>query len=219
VMALRLNPVPSTKAKPRLSTVVSEVLEAVRYIKSEPVIMGLFAFSVLPAVLVMPFFYGLIPVYAAEVFMVGPGTLGLLMASVGAGSIMGTLALASIGDLRHKGMFIIGFIILTAIAMALFARSPSVGFAIPVLMLGSIGVMGFFSTTSATIQSMLPTEIRGRVTGIYIMTFGLMPLGSLAAGVIAESLGAPTATLIASGVVLVAAISLSLKFKQIWRIR
>ena len=51
------------------------------------------------------------------------------------------------------------------------------------------------------------------------MAFGLMPLGSLAAGMIAESLGAPTATLIASGVVFVAAISLSLKFKQIWGIR
>lgn len=219
LMALKLNPVPSTKAKPKLNKVASEILEAVRYIKSEPVIRGLLAFSILPPILVIPFLHGLIPVYAAEVYMVGPGTLGLLMASVGAGSIIGTLTLASFGNLERRGLFIVGFLGLAAISMALFSWSPSVNFAIPVLMLGSIGVMGYFSTTIATLQSRMPAEIRGRVTGIYIMAFGLMPVGSVAAGMIAESLGAPTATMISSVVVLVAAIGLSLKFPQVWRVR
>ena len=207
----------ATSGQPKLNArgALSEILEGVRYIRDTPVVLGLMLFGFLPTVLISPFLHGLIPVYAAEVYDVGPATLGLLMSAVGAGFLTGTLVLASIGDVPHKGVMILGCIALICVSMVAFALNPSIALAFPIVALGSMGTMGYFSITGATMQSILPDGIRGRVSGIYILTFGAMPAGNLAAGVISENMGAPTATLIACGLVVVAASVLMVLFPSI----
>ena len=202
-----------SKLNPRAA--ISEILDGVRYIRENPVVLGLLLLGFIPAVLVSPFLHGLIPVYAAEVYKVGPVTLGLLMSSVGAGFLTGTLVIASLGDIQRKGPMITGCIVLIAVSMAALALNPSINLAYPLVAIGSMGTMGFFSITGATMQSILPDNIRGRVSGIYIMTFGAMPAGNLAAGVISQNMGAPAATLIACGLVVVAASALMALFPSI----
>ena len=205
--------VSQSKLSPRAA--LSEILEGVRYIRETPVVLGLLLLGFLPTVLISPFLHGLIPVYAAEVYDVGAATLGLLMSAVGAGFLAGTLLLASLGDIPRKGLMIIGCIALICVSMLAFALNPTVAMAYPIVALGSMGTMGYFSITGATMQSILPDGIRGRVSGIYILTFGAMPAGNLAAGIISENMGAPTATLIACALVILAATALMLLFPSI----
>ena len=209
-------PTGQSKLNPRI--VLSEIMEAVRYIRETPVVLGLFLLGFIPSVLISPFLHGLIPVYAAEVYEVGAATLGLLMSAVGAGFLTGTLLLASLGDIQRKGLMIIGCIALICVSMLALALSPTIELAFPLVAIGSMGTMGFFSITSATMQSILPDGIRGRVSGIYIMTFGAMPLGNLTAGIISQNMGAPTATLTACGLVVVAATALLILFPSIRRL-
>ncbi len=218
-MALGLSVAPS-ESKDRLNMrgALSEILEGARYIRERPVVLGLLLFGFIPTVLVSPFLHGLIPVYAAEVFGVGPAKLGLLMSAVGAGFLAGTLVIASLGDALRKGMMILGSIALICVSMVGFSLNPTIELAYPLVALGSVGTMGFFSMTSATMQSILPDGIRGRVSGIYILTFGAMPAGNLAAGVISQNMGAPTATLIACGLIIAATVVLTLKFPAIRRL-
>jgi hypothetical protein len=49
------------------------------------------------------------------------------------------------------------------------------------------------ATNNILVQSNIPDEVRGRVMGLYMMTFGLNSFGTLPAGAIADSLGAPVA--------------------------
>ena len=205
-----------SKLSPRAA--ISEILDGVRYIRENSVVLGLLLLGFIPAVLVSPFLHGLIPVYAAEVYKVGPVTLGLLMSSVGAGFLTGTLVIASLGDIQRKGLMIMGCIALIAVSMAALALNPSINLAYPLVAVGSMGTMGFFSITGATMQSILPDNIRGRVSGIYIMTFGAMPAGNLMAGVISQNMGAPTATLIACGLVIFAATTLMVLFPSLRRL-
>lgn len=202
----------------KIKNAFSGIVEGARYVKSEPLVMGLMMFGAIPAVLIMPFAHGLLPVYTGEVYNVGPAKLGLLMSAIGAGSLLGTLVIASIGDVRHKGKVIVASLALTAIGMAAFSQNESLNAAYPLVMMISIGIMGFFSTTSATIQSIVPDHLRGRVIGIYILSFGMMPFGSLAAGFIAQQLGAQMATLIGGGLVLLVLAALTLVFRQVWRL-
>ena len=218
-LALGLNTfAPDTQSKLSPRDALAQILEGVRYIRETPVVLGLMLLGFIPAVLVSPFLHGLIPVYAAEVYEVGPATLGLLMSAVGAGFLTGTLALASLGDIRRKGPMIIGCIALICVSMAALALNPTINLAYPLVAIGSMGTMGFFSITSATMQSILPDGIRGRVSGIYIMTFGAMPLGNLTAGVISENMGAPVATMTACGVIVVVATVLMVLFPSIRRL-
>ena len=127
--------------------------------------------------------------------------------------------LASFTDIRFRGRLIIAAIALTGATMIVFSRVPTIQMAIPVLMLVSAWTMVFFSTASATVQSIVTDAFRGRVASIYALTFGSLPLGSLLAGGLAQLVGAPMATLIAGALMLVALAVLAFMFRAIWRLR
>ena len=197
----------------RLPTVFSDLREGVRYVLSQPLLIGLFTLTAMPALLVMPSIQGLMPVYAAEVFNVDARGLGLLLSAVGAGSTLGTFALASIGDIRRKTVVVLVSVLVLAVGTAIFSINVFFHTAYLNLMIVSAAMMTLFSVSSATVQSTVPDEYRGRVSSLYMLTWGLFPFGSLAAGFLAERLGAPHATQIAAGTMLV------LFALAVWRIK
>ena len=80
-------------------------------------------------------------------------------------------------------------------------------------MIISAAMMTLFSVSSATVQGMVPDRYRGRVSGLYMLTWGMFPLGSVTTGFLADRLGAPHATQIAAGTMLV------LFLLAVWRIK
>jgi apolipoprotein N-acyltransferase len=57
------------------------------------------------------------------------------------------------------------------------------------------------------VQSLVPDRLRGRVMGIYGLTFfGLMPLGALWIGMAAEHLGEPAAVVVGAAFSLAVAV-------------
>ena len=66
-------------------------------------------------------------------------------------------------------------------------------------------------TNLTLLQSAVPEELRGRVMGVFSLTYSLIPLGGLQVGVLAEWLGAPTAVAIGGGVAVVFAMVLALR--------
>ena len=69
-------------------------------------------------------------------------------------------------------------------------------------MIISAAMMVFLEVTSAVVQSTVSDEYRGIVAGLFMMTWGVLPIGSLAAGFLAERLGSPHATQIAAAAML-----------------
>ncbi len=200
-----------------LASTFSELLKSLVYVRGEPLLVGLLVLAVLPSVLIMPFVHGLMPVYAAEVFHTGPAGLGILLSAIGAGATLGTFLLASLGDIRYKGRLLFISSALGMAMAALFSHDRVFGLAFLNLMALSSGVMMFFAATNAAIHGIVRDEFRGRVSGLYMVTWGLSPVGSLMAGLLAQRLGAPWATLIASGVMAVALGALALRFKALWK--
>ena len=212
--------VPARSPKPlHIRSALSQILEAVRYVRGELVIVGILLFAVVPPVLVMPFVQGLMPVFAAEVFEVGPTGLGLLLAAIGVGSVIATVILASIGEVESKGRLILFSIVIMGVGLLLFSRNPSYFLAFPCLMLLSSGMVMFFTTTTATIQATVRDDLRGRVAGLYMVTWGLLPAGSLAAGFLADRFGAPAAPLLAAGALAIVSVLLAMRFRVLWRSR
>jgi hypothetical protein len=76
----------------------------------------------------------------------------------------------------------------------------------------SIGIMGliggaqaiYLASNNTLVQVATPDELRGRVMSVYMMTWGLMPLGSLPQGIVADWLGAP---IVAAGTGLLACLT------------
>ena len=217
VMSAGLRVRPSSRPSLRASSAFPRILEAVRYVKGQPVILKLLLFGIVPSVLVMPFVLGLMPVYASEVFKVGPTGLGLMLSALGVGGVVGTLVMASLGDVHGKGKLFPIATVVIGVAMGLFAINPVYWLALPVLVLLTTGMAMFFTATVATIQGMVSDEYRGRVMGLYMVSWGLFPVGSLLAGALADRFGAPAATLVGWGILATLVAGLSLRVRSIWR--
>ena len=215
--ALAIRVTGGVRSQKQRGSSVSDLAEVARYVKQEPVVLGLLLFAVLPMVLAFPFVSALMPVYASEVFDVGPAGLGILLSSLGAGAALGAFALASLGEVRHKGRLILCGLALTVGAMVVFPRMPALWAAAPILALFTVGLVFFISVSGAAIQAIVPDSLRGRVSALNTTTYGVYPLGALASGGLAELLGAPVATLIAAVVLAVLSVALAMRFRQVWR--
>ena len=190
--------------------------ESVGFVRSRPIIIAMLALSLLPLMLLGPFVTGLLPVYASEVYDVGPAGLGLLTSALGAGATLGIIILASFGAIGNQLRVVIVTLALAGGAMAGFSFSPSILVSLPLLMLMSAAASTSMTLGGAAIQSLTPATMRGRVSGIHEMTLGLFPLGTLTSGVLAQIMGAPSATIIAAGAMLATLTALAFSFRGIW---
>ena len=125
-----------------------------------------------------------------DVLKVGSTGYGFLQSTGGAGALCGTLIVAYFARSKNKGMqAIIGA---TTFGLLIIVFSTSTLYPLSLAIMLFMGMAGQFYQTSinTTLQLELPDEYRGRVMGIYGLTWSLMPLGGTISGTIAEFMGA-----------------------------
>ena len=157
----------------------------------------------------------MMPIMARDVLEVGATGLGYLSAASGIGSTISTLGVAVLGDFKHKSALLIGAALCAGASLVLFAFSPL--FVVSLLMVALAGgsLMAYDVTMGAMLQLICQDEMRGRVMGVYGLTFGFTPLGGFLAGSVATALSAPIA--VAMGGVIIA-IYIGSMFRSIARI-
>jgi MFS family permease len=191
----------------------------IHFVITHPTIIGFMFMTFLMVLLVVPFFSALIPVYSATIYNVGAKGLGLLLSAAGLGSLLGTMILASCGQLKRPGIISFNVLVIIAILMIAVSLNNHYGFALLLTMLISGAMMTFFSVVGATVQSILPEHMRGKVTGIYMMCWGLIPFGAMTSGFIANGIGADLATRIGA-LLLTVGITISFFiFRNVWNFR
>ena len=128
-------------------------------------------------------------------FNVGPALLGLLAAMLGIGMFIGSIGVARYHPVRRGLLYVTGSYIAFAFMVG-FALSPWYATSAMFLVCASIG-MGFFgSTQSILVMDSVSEERRGRALGLLSSAIGVLPLGMLAVGEIAEVFGASQAVAI-----------------------
>jgi MFS family permease len=133
----------------------------------------------------------LMPVFAVEVFGVGAGRLGALMGAIGAGALIGAFVLAGRRDQEGLERVIAVAGIGTGLALLLFALTPVFGLAL--VLLAGIGfcMTSVMASSNTFIQLAVPDGLRGRVMSLFsIALHGMVPLGNLAVGAVADLAGA-----------------------------
>ncbi|HYH10823.1 MAG TPA: MFS transporter [Thermomicrobiales bacterium] len=148
----------------------------------------LFILACLPPVLIFPYIQFL-NIFARDILEIGAQGLGVLMAASGVGAVVGSLMMASRTFRRGDGIRQIRIVVLYAIGVIVIAFSTSLWITLPLLVLG--GVLGgtYMSTNNALLQLRIEDDVRGRVMATYMMTFGLLPLGALPMGLVADVVG------------------------------
>jgi MFS family permease len=186
----------------KVSSAFADIGECLVYVYRSRVVGGLILLSI------MPFMFGmsintLLPAFNRDVLLGGPDVLGLLMTGMGVGAIIGSLLLAKLGSLRHKGYWVLATSALWGLSVAWFASTSTF-----VLAFIAIAVIGFVSSINMSmnrslVQLQVDQVMRGRVMSIDMMSHGFMPLGVLPIGYVAETVSVQ-AGLLMSGLILFA---------------
>ena len=203
----------------KAKTVLTDLQEAGRYVKGSRVVLAMIVMTTALLTFISTVNMGLMPVFASDVFEAGPQVLGLLVAALGGGMTIGTIAIATVGDLRRRVRIVLIAGAVTALGVMAFSHSGTLFLAFPMLMLYGATMVMTWTVAGALIQSIVPDALRGRVAALSVMTHAFFPVGMLFVGGIAQLLGAPIATLISGASVLVVVIGIPLVFRGVWSYR
>ena len=146
----------------------------------------------------------LLPVIAKDVLGLGAVGLGVMSAVRQAGGIAALLALAALGDYRHKGKLIFAVMIGFGASLMALLASANVVYAVAVLTLATACAMAVDALSMTLMQENVANEERGRAMGAWTLSIGVAPVGQLGLGALASAVGAPL-TLFVSGTVLLLA--------------
>ena len=139
--------------------------------------------------LVAPY-VAMMPLYAKTIFGGDARTLGLLIGSAGAGSLLAALFLASRASIEDLPGRVSVAAVTAGIALAAFAYNDSHALAYPILMVLGFSVVLVAAGSNTLLQSWVRDDMRGRVMATFSMAFlGMAPLGSLAVGALAHLAG------------------------------
>ena len=167
--------------------------------------------SLLATVAVVSLFGGaavvLMPIFVDQIFSHGPESLGVFMGLLGAGSLTGALLLANQREYQRLERRVAFAAVAVAIGLMVFAFNH-----VYALALLTLYVIGFSSTTvfassNALIQLSVPDYLRGRTMALFtIALHGMVSIGQLVLGTLADILGAPRTAALSGGILLVLAL-------------
>ena len=144
-----------------------------------------------------------LPLLAKFTFGAGAGGYGAMSSVLGAGSVIGGLATASLGKPTSRRLT--GAAVLFGVLILVTAATPSMALALVALPVMGAASINFIAMANSTLQLTAPAHMRGRVMALYAVAFlGSTPVGAPIVGWVAE-LGGPRAALVLGGLTAIAA--------------
>jgi MFS family permease len=191
-----------TRFSPEKTTdsILTSMKQGIRYIRRQEGMQALMVLAFCMTALGIPMLTFL-PVFVRR-FHGDTSVYTIFLVCSGLGSITGSLSVAALGNIRHKGRLALCLLICLGAGISGFALSPSVAVSGLMLFLSGAALIGVFAMVSSVVQLIVANEMRGRVMSVYNFAFrGGMPFGNLLTGWLVPMYTAPV-VLAVNGVVL-----------------
>jgi MFS family permease len=198
IVSLLMMKVAPKKMETQNTRVIQGLKEGFSYAFGFPPIRSIILLLALVSLMGMPYAV-LMPVFAKEILHGGSHTFGFLMGASGIGALIGAFYLASRKSVLGLGKVISLSAALFGLGLVLFSLSRSFPLSMILMFVIGTGMMLQMASCNTILQTLVDDDKRGRVMSFYSMAFiGTAPFGSLIAGGLANSIGAPN-TLIIGG--------------------
>ncbi|HEX9596846.1 MAG TPA: MFS transporter, partial [Anaerolineales bacterium] len=199
VFALLMMDRPSPAPRPKEQARPLEDLKAgFRYVGRDSIIFSLVAMVAIQGFLILPYL-NLLPLFAGDILNAGPEGLGALLSAVGFGALLGGMTLAGLGNFRRKGILALLATISFSLGLSVFALSGKLGLSLALLVVVGWSQIATLALNNTLIQAQVEDRFRGRVNSVRAwMLGGMLPIGSLLMGALAESLGIARVIFVAS---------------------
>lgn len=181
-----ISPHPVTKSENPLP-IFAEIRDGISYAKSDGLIVILLFTGIITSVLTIPFKF-LLPVYADIVYGKDAWAVGILISTIGLGTLLSSIGMAIIGN-RNRGKILILSSLASGIGLLAVTLVTSLYVAIPLMLLIGFGEAGRRVLNVSLLMEHVENHYRGRVMSVFMMSFGLMPIVLLPAGYAFDLLG------------------------------
>jgi MFS family permease len=184
------------------------LLEASRYAISHPTLGVLIVLAIAPGAIGLSYIF-MLPV-AAEELGIGAGGLGMLFVAVGIGGLVAGVSLETIQRRIGHGRALFCGVFGAAIGLTAFGLVPGAPLAIAVLPIVGASFLTFAAATLTLTQAISPARLRGRMVALFATLYwGMMPIGGIVVGIVAEQIGARSAlALCGAGLAIAGAVAL-----------
>lgn len=202
IVSLAMMTIPPLVATKERKSIVGSIGEGLSYIRHNVQMRSLIILALVPMMLGMPYM-SLLPVFADNVLDIGNEGYGILVACTGVGAMIGALTIAALSNMQHRGKVMLLVMIMFGVMLLLFSRSTNTTLSFALLLGVGAGQTTFMALNNTLLQSLATDEMRGRVMSIFFLNRGMLPLGTLGAGVATEIIGVQwTVTIMASALAL-----------------
>jgi MFS family permease len=177
-------------------------LGGVRFLWSQPVVFSLVLMDFM--IMSLGYYRPLLPVFAKDIFHVGPAAFGLLASAPAVGGILGTFILLVMRDVERKGLLALWCFLLYSLCLGFFAVSRSFWAALVL-----VSCLGLTNSIQAVMRQtafhlLTPDRLRGRAFSVFNMfSQGSNSIGAMEVGFTASLIGAPGAMLFGAAIGLV----------------
>ena len=140
----------------------------------------------------------LMPIYTKDILLGDSKVLGFLMSSLGIGSLVGGIKLATKDSPKGLEKNIFWATIIFGLSLIILPIFHNFLYAMLIMLFIGFGMISQIISSNTMIQSLVDDDKRGRVMGIYSMSFmGTAPIGSLFAGTLSGLIGVMNTSIIA----------------------
>ena len=181
----------NVQGKGKIKDLLSDITEGLKYVRSQRLIMVLLIMALATTVLAQPFRF-LMPIFVVDVYKLGPESMGLLMSVMGLGALVGSIYIAAHGN-KNRGKILLAGSFISGLSLLGVAVIPIYMLAVLFMVPLGLGDASRRTIIMTLIMEKSEERYRGRVMSIFMLNFGLMPLGVLPAGVISDLFGGQVA--------------------------
>ena len=195
-------------AHPQRPSAFRDMAEGLSFAVSDPRTRVLLAVGALPFFLMIPVFGTLYPIYAKDVFAVGPTGLGLLLTAVGVGGTLGGFIANALGRVERQGAIQAIWVVVMAASIIGVAMSSSFAWAIAFSVAGGAAEMAHASSNMAMLQMGAPEAMRGRISALLMLNPAFISMGAFIAGPLSDAVGVRNASIVLASAAIAAIVVL-----------
>jgi len=189
IAGLGLMKIPVRQVLHNLASPLKQLVSGVQYARHNREIAGLILLSLVFSIFGVSY-STILPAFVEKNLNQGAMVYGWVNAITGLGAISGAFLLAHRISNGRRGQLLVWTNIAFPLLMITFAFTTWIPLALVLAFGLGVGFMVQFTTINTLLQTRVADDLRGRVMGLYTITFfGFSPFGNLLIGFLGEKLG------------------------------
>lgn len=177
---------PGSGGKPSL---LSDFVDGFRYVSRNPALFCLIGLGLVLFIFIMPYQQVFIPLLALDVLEIGRSGAGWMLAFTGIGALIGSLAIASVKRMPMRGLVLMALLLVLSGSLVLLAVSRWFSVSAMALIVAGGMSTAYMALNTTLLLEKSQMEYHGRVMSLMSLDRGLVSIGAILAGGLAEALG------------------------------